>query len=73
MPALPVVIRLLYLLCTDTQPPSLAAESIIISACYERGDSALSPQPRKRLNDSEILVIIQVFVSLGSEKLDKLA
>lgn len=65
MPALPVAIRLLYLLRTDTQPPSLAAESTIISACYERGDSALSLQ-------SGILVIIEVFVSLGGEKLDKL-
>lgn len=74
MLALPAVIRLLYLLHTDTQPPSLAAKSIIISACYERGDSALSPQPRERLSESEsnILVIIKVFVSLGGEKLDKL-
>lgn len=74
MLAVPAVIRLLYLLYTDTQPPSLAAKSIIISACYERGDSALSPQPRERLSESEsnILVIIKVFVSLGGEKLDKL-
>lgn len=51
----------------------LGCGGIIISGCYERGDSALSLQPRKRLSEREILVIIQVFVSLGGGKLDKLA
>lgn len=72
MVALPAVIRLLYLLHADTQPPSLAAKSIIISACHERGDSAFSMQPRKRVSESEsnILVIFKTFVSLGGEKLE---